>query len=596
MEELVTLNEFKQASGIKKNKLAQFTFRAMKLNEVNKIYSNIPTQSPLEYVTALLNHLNIEIEVSEESLNNIPLEKGFITISNHPYGGIDGIILLYLILKKRPDYLLMANHILQKITPLKDVFIPVNSLGDLSDTSSFSGLRTAIKSLSNDNPVGFFPAGEVSTWSKDKRKVSDKPWSKSIIRIIEKAEKPIVPIYFEGGNSRLFYRLAALHPLLQTAKLPSEFTNKKDTKIKVIIGKPIKITEQKSFTKTEKFSKYLRTRTYCLGTDIEHKKFYQISLPKTNRENIPIAALEDSKIIAKKIAELRFSHLLFSSGKFDVFCAKAEQLGIILDEIGKLREITFRKVGEGTGMAKDMDEFDIYYHHMFIWDNENQAIVGAYRLGDGASILRQYGKHGFYISNLFRWKEPFDQIMQHSLELGRSFVQPEYQKKPQSLFLLWKGILFFLLKNNQYRYLIGPVSISGDYSSLSKFLIIKYIQTNYYDKENARYIKARKKFRYKNTDADVNIDDFGAEDIGRLENIIENIEPNQFKLPILIKKYLKQNAKFIGFNLDPAFNNCLDGLILLDLHNMDKTTLENLTKEITDIKVPERIENSTLSK
>jgi putative hemolysin len=577
MEELISVEAFKSASGIKQKHIANLTFKALKLDEINKIYASVPHQSPIEYVSQLLENLNIEVVVDEKSLNNIPLENGFATISNHPFGGIDGIVLLYLILKKRPDFHLMANHILQRITPLSEVLIPVNPMQDISDKSSLAGMRKAMKLLNENVPVGFFPAGEVSSWHSDKRKITDKPWSKTIVRMLKKAEKPIVPIYFEGLNSAFFYSLSAIHPLLQTAKLPSEFTNKKNKKIKVIIGKPIKVVEQKSFDKIDKFSKYLRTKTYALGLDLEHKKFYSnIKFPKRSGLKQEIEPLENPEIVNLEITRLEKNKLLFESGKFQVYCAKAEDLGIIMDEIGKLREITFRAVGEGTGLSKDLDEYDLYYHHMFIWDKENLQILGAYRLGDGNSILKSYQKTGFYIHSLFRWKKPFNDILSQSLELGRSFVQPAYLKHPQSLFLLWKGILFYLMSNKSYRYLVGPVSISNEYSNVSKSLIVKYLKANYYDNTNAKHIKSRKKFRYTINNPDVNIDDFDVNDLSKLDSIVEGIEPNHFKLPVLIKKYLKQNAKFIGFNLDPAFNNCLDGLIILDLNDMNQETFDAL--------------------
>jgi putative hemolysin len=286
MEELITLEAFKSASGIKQKRIANFTFKALKLDEINRIYASVPHQSPFEYVSQLLENLNIEVVIDEKSLKNIPLEKGFVTISNHPFGGIDGIVLLYLILKKRPDFHLLANHILQRITPLSEVLIPVNPMLEVSDKSSLAGIRKAMMLMGENVPVGFFPAGEVSSWHSDKKKITDKPWSKSIVRMIKNAEKPIVPIYFEGLNSAFFYSLSAIHPLLQTAKLPSEFTNKKNKKIRVIIGKPIKVVEQKSFKNIDKFSKYLRTRTYALGLDLDHKKFYEnIKIDEPNKKH-----------------------------------------------------------------------------------------------------------------------------------------------------------------------------------------------------------------------------------------------------------------------------------------------------------------------
>ncbi|MCB9197099.1 MAG: lysophospholipid acyltransferase family protein [Flavobacteriales bacterium] len=589
MEELVSVADFKLASGIKREGLAKITHKTLKINEINQLYSQLPKEDPKQFVDRLLEILGIQVEISKESLDNIPLSGGFISISNHPFGGLDGIILLKIMLDKRPDYLLMANKILSRITPLKDVLIPVNPF-DQQEESNFGGLRKTIEMINQDLPVGFFPAGEVSVWHSDKRKVTDKPWNKSVVRIIQKSEKPVIPIYFEGGNSPLFYSLAMLHPLLQTAKLPSELTNKKNKVIKVVIGKPITKREVQSFSNTDKFSKYLRTRTYCLGASINHQKFYQFKWQKKAGETEPVETLLSPNELGKLVNSLPDNTLLFTSGKYQVYCEKASGLGLILDEIGKLREITFRNVGEGTGKSKDLDEFDLYYHHLFIWDKDAQQIVGAYRIGDGQMIQERYGKVGFYISTLFKWKDDFNSTLSQSMELGRSFVQPAYQKTPQSLFLLWKGILYFLLKNDHCRYLVGPVSISNDYSKLSKSLIIRYIQKNYFNQSAAKWIKARRKFRYRTKNADIAIDELDANDIEMLDKIIENVEPNHFKIPILLKKYIKQNAKFIGFNLDPSFNNCLDGLVLLDLREVDMETIYALSKEMNDDNILNRIQ------
>lgn len=593
-EQLVSVEEFKQATGIKREGIARLTHKTLKIGVINEIYAQLPKTNAADFIDSLLDLLGVTIEVSEESLNNIPLEGGFISVANHPFGGLDGIILLKIILKKRPDYKVVANKLLMKIEPLKEVIVPVNPFEQIKD-SNISSLRKTIELIGRDVPVGFFPAGEVSAWHADKRKITDKPWNKPVIRIIHKSEKPILPVYFDGQNSPLFYSLAMLHPLLQTAKLPSELTNKKNKTIKVVIGKPISKREQKAFSNVEKFSKYLRTRTYCLGANINHQKFYKPKvetklLTDANSSFEALAPFLPKEEVAKMVHQLPASALLFSSNKYQLYCATSNEMGHLMDEIGKLREYTFRSVGEGTGKSKDIDEFDLYYKHLFIWDADELQIVGSYRIGDGQSIYNQFGKHGFYISTLFKWKDEFNSILGQSVELGRSFIQPAYQKTPQSLFLLWKGILYYLLKNDHFRYLVGPVSISNDYSKVSKSLLIQYIRKNYFNNYWAKHIRARRKFRYNLRNTDIEINDLDANDLDKLDKIIENVEPNHFKIPILLKKYLKQNAKFIGFNLDPNFNNCLDGLILLDLREVDIDTIYALSKEMNDDHIITRIQ------
>jgi hypothetical protein len=266
----------------------------------------------------------------------------------------------------------------------------------------------------------------------------------------------------------------------------------------------------------------------------------------------------------------------------------------ILHEIGRLRELTFREVGEGTNRATDLDEFDLYYNQMFIWDRDEEKIVGAYRIGKGADIIRQFGVQGFYTQSLFRMKKGFKDTLNQSLELGRSFIVKEYQRKPLPLFLLWKGILYFLLRNPEYRYLLGPVSISNTYSDKSKELIIRYIMANFYDYQSAKHIHPRN--RHKVTTRDENLNtalENMTDDIRSLDKFIGDIDEYNKGLPVLLKKYLGLNAKIIGFNVDPKFNNCLDGLIILDLFDVPQETIVSLSKEANDMSILERFYSNT---
>jgi len=291
-----------------------------------------------------------------------------------------------------------------------------------------------------------------------------------------------------------------------------------------------------------------------------------------------IAPEGDRRAIVQEVATLPMEQHLVDQGGFVVYFASAAQIPQTLQEIGRLREIAFREVGEGTGNARDIDIYDAYYWHLFIWDSEHQRIAGGYRIAEGEAIYASRGIEGFYISSLFKIDEGFGTILRQSLELGRSFVLPEYQKKRLPLFLLWKGILFFLLKCPECRYLIGPVSISKFYSELSKSLIVEFVKEHYYDEEHAQFITPRTPFSVPQTDIDLKSVLEDLPDIEALENVLEHIEPEYFRLPVLLKQYIKQNARFIGFNLDPNFNDALDGLMLLDLTHVRRETIENLSK------------------
>jgi len=568
---------------------AKLLMYILRLNKLNDLYSANCEKTGVEFINGLIDDLGIKFEFDEEELKRIPLDGSFISISNHPFGGIDGILLIKLLSDIRPDFKVMANFLLQKIEPLKDCFLGVNPFENRKGAaSSMGGIKEGLRHMSEGAPLGIFPAGEVSAYQSQSNNITDKQWQPSILKFIKKAEVPVVPIYFQGNNSLIFYLMGMIHPALRTVKLPSELLNKKNKTIRIRIGNPISVKDQKGFSDINQYGRFLRAKTYMLGTAIEVKKFYE-NKPKLKKSKAAdvIPAVETG-LIKREIANLS-EHLLFKSKKFSVYCAPSDQMPSVLNEIGRLREITFREVGEGTNQSIDIDEYDLYYHQLFIWDEENEKIVGAYRVGKGKEILNKYGLKGFYLHSLFKMKKAFQPVMSESIELGRSFIVKEYQRKPMPLFLLWKGIMYFLLKNPDCRYLIGPVSISNEYSNISKDLIIKFIMQSYFDYDMGQFIKSRNKFKVKVKGHDMDILlEAAKSDINKLDKLIGDFEVSNDKLPVLLKKYISLNAKIIGFNIDPNFNDCLDGLIVVDLFDVPVNMIESLTKEINNEEVTSR--------
>ncbi|MCD6556361.1 MAG: lysophospholipid acyltransferase family protein, partial [Bacteroidales bacterium] len=419
--------------------------------------------------------------------------------------------------------------------------------------------------------------------------ISDRKWQNSLIKLIKLAQVPVVPIYFQGNNSWIFHLLGNVYPALQTARLSKEFFNKKKKTIKIRINKPISVKELNEFHDIERLSRFLRAKTYALGTPFEVKKFIRPKfIPKAKKVEKIIDPIPFEKI-QPEINLLKENHHLFDSNEYSVVCGPSVEIPNILNEIGRLREITFREVGEGTNRSLDIDEFDLYFYQLIIWDNENKKIAGAYRVGKGNEIMEKYGVNGFYINTLFNLKAGFYPVLEESLELGRSFIIKEYQRKPFSLFLLWKGILYFLLKNTEYRYLIGPASISNDFSKFSQSLIIDFFKENFFNHELSKYIQPRKRFKIKqnpNFDNDVFIQNT-KQDVKKLDKFIQDIEPD-YNTPVLFKKYIQLNAKLLGFNVDPKFNNCVDGLMILDIFDVPLNTLKALSKELEDDTILER--------
>jgi|WetSurMetagenome_2_1015567.scaffolds.fasta_scaffold06104_1 putative hemolysin len=562
----------------------------LKYKKLNKVYCSNCEKDPVVLINSLLDELDLKYEIPEEDLRNIPDSGGFITVSNHPYRGIDSILLLKIILEKRKDFKIMASESLQRIEPLKEIIIPVeNSEGPYKRKSLFTGVRDGILYVRNNHCLGLFPAGEVTSEFEISKYMLDSEWQTAALKFIKNARVPVIPVYFHGTKSKLSFILRKLNPLTRFADLPSELDNKKNRIVKVRIGSPVSLKEQSDFRDIARYGRYLRARTYLLGSSLEAGNFFLKRRYSKKAEVQPVADPVAADLLAAEFECLREKYELFTTGNYSVVCAPAWVIPRIFNEIGRLRELTFREVGEGTNKSLDIDEYDLYYHHLFIWDMDDKRIVGAYRIGKGFDISSIYGLNGFYINSLFRISRKFLPVMRESLELGRSFIVKDYQRKAIPLFLLWKGIMIFLLRNPEYRYLIGPVSMSNEFSRFSKSLIVEFISTYFFDKEKARYITPKREFLVKPDkliDREIFIDAAEA-DINKIEKIIMNIEPG-YRMPILLKKYLEINGKIIGFNIDPKFNDCLDGLIILDVYNTPPGFVQGLSREMKDESVIER--------
>jgi len=563
--------------------IAKFLIQLKRFNKINKIYSQNLDKDGIEFIDSVLETLGIKFEVAEEDLARIPAKGAFITVSNHPFGGLDGLILLKILREKRPDYKLLANYLLHKIDSLKDFSIPVNKIENThSEKFSFTEIKATIQHLDAGNSIGLFPAGVISK-AAGLNKSSDVKWQNGFLNFIKKAEVPVVPIYFQGNNSWVFHLLGSIHPLLQSVRLPKEFFNKAKTVIRVRIGRPISVEEQAEFKDLELYGRFLRAKTYALGTPFEVKKFFRPQfIPRVKKVETIIDPVPLDKLLPE-IELMREKYHLFDSSEFSCMCAPSVEIPNVLNEIGRLREITFREVGEGTNRSLDLDEFDLYFNQLIVWDNTNKRISGAYRIGRGDEIMQRYGVKGFYIQSLFKIAPDFYPVLNQSLEMGRSFILKEYQRRPLSLFMLWKGILYFLLKHTEYRYLIGPASISNDFSKFSQSLIIDFFKANYFNHELAKHITPRMKFKIKenpNFDNEAFIRNTSS-DVAKLDKFIQDIEPN-YRTPVLFKKYIGLNAKLLGFNVDPLFNYCVDGLMMLDIFDVPITTLKALSKELDD--------------
>ncbi|MCH3883903.1 GNAT family N-acyltransferase [Tenacibaculum aquimarinum] len=585
---LVTSKEIAQVIGLEKwgflgTFIGWVLMKITRISAVNRLYDNNKDKSDLDFLNGILNDAQIEFEIPEDDLKRIPKDGAFITISNHPLGGIDGVLLLKLLVEKRADYKIIANFLLHRAEPLKPYIMPVNPFENRKDAkSSIAGIKNSLLHLREGKPLGIFPAGEVSTYKDGELKV-DKPWEQGAVRLIKKAKVPVIPIYFHAKNSKLFYILSSISDTLRSAKLPSEVMTQKRRVVKVRIGKPISVKDQDTYPDIPSFYEFIRKKTYMLAnpfqkTPVKILSSQNLKIPKKAKK---ITAQRSPELFQKEIDQLRDDgNRLLASKNYEVFFANAKEIPNLLHEIGRTREITFRDVGEGTNKPLDLDKYDKYYYHLILWDSNKNSLVGAYRMGLGKDIFKKHGINGFYVHSLFRIEPELYSMMENTIELGRAYIVKEYQQKPMPLFLLWKGIVHVTLRYPKYKYLMGGVSISNQFSEFSKSLMIEFMKSHYYDPYVAQYIHPKKEFKVQLKDGDKDfVFDATKADMQKFDKIIDEIEPGALRIPVLIKKYVKQNARLVAFNVDPKFNNAIDGLMYIKVADIPESTVKPVMEE-----------------
>ena len=384
MKKLQHTEDFLSSTNLHKLIKAKAAHPLLRLTGIGKLESLFGSLTPyegLEFVHALFEKMEIESLFDPDELQRIPKKGPFITVSNHPFGAIDGLLLLKLLAPIRPDYKIMASFFLQHLTPIHSHLIFPFQPTPNPLPSSKEDFSLALEQLEAGRGLGLFPAGEVSSLKPHKRQIKDRAWRRETLKLIQQANVPIIPIYFQGNNSAIFHLLGLVNPNLSKAMLPAELFKKKQKSIRVRIGNRILPRELTSFKDIDKYGRFLRAKTYALGSALEVKKFYQPKRKprlKRNKKIIPVADPIAPQLVKRELDSLRSHHLLFTQQNFEIYIAYASEIPFILQELGRLREITFREVGEGTNEASDTDEFDLYYYHLFIWDKDEEAIVGAY--------------------------------------------------------------------------------------------------------------------------------------------------------------------------------------------------------------------------
>lgn len=539
------------------------------LSKLDKFYAQRPAGCDTkEFLRFTLQVLGIDYQVIQGALTNVPEKGPTVVVANHPLGCVEGVILAELLLHIRSDVQVLANQYLKTVPELDNLFIGVDVFeGNNAHKANLKALRQAHQHLEQGGLLLLFPAGEVSQLIDSKAKrLEDKEWSRSVSSLIRKSRATTVPVFIDGQNSQRFYLAGKVHPLLRTLMLGRELLNKESECIDISIGSAIKYKEVNGLTDGQ-IVNYLRLNTYLLRS---HTKAQPTQMDMMDQD-LPISDPLPIEDLLDDLRTMPSDHLLLSNGEFDVYCTTAEHIPSILHEIGRLREINFRAVGEGTGNAIDLDEFDKDYLHLFIWDRDNQALVGAYRLGLVDHLLVKDGIKGLYSRTLFQFEEPFIESMGKAIEMGRSVIDQNYQKSMAPLLLLWKGIAAYVHRHPEYTHLFGPVSISNDYSDKARQLLADTMTLHYYDSRIAEYVTPSNPLPTKhdlwNTSMLTTLGD-----IQLLSRVIARIDDGR-SVPVLLRQYLGLNGKLISFNVDPDFNNALDGLIMVDLRDVPLKTL-----------------------
>lgn len=549
--------------------------KTLALDELNRIYERtVLEMRDGNFFQSCLDVMRVRYSVSREDMDKIPTDGPLVIVANHPFGGLEGVLLGALMSEARSDVKSLANYLLHNIRELREWVIPVNPFGSPSSRrSNLRGMKEAVQWVKNGGALITFPAGEVSHMQWRQFKVSDSTWSRHIGAIIHHAKANVLPVYFPGRNSILFQLTGLLHSRIRTALLPREFVNKQSKTIEVHIGKPVSWKKLETCGEYENMVDYLRVNTYFLRNRALEKRrdFVSIAAQKIReRKQEPIIPETPRHLLAAEINSLPDERKLVDAGDYAVYIANAETIPSLLNEIGRLRELTFREVGEGTGKASDRDRFDDHYLHLFLWNRTRKELAGAYRLGLIDEILRERGWSGMYTSTLFKFKSGMPKQFENVIELGRSFIRSEYQKNYSCLSLLWRGIGQFIARNPRYNILFGPVSISNDYHALSRTLIVQFLRQYRFDADWSRYIRPRKPYKTRKSKR------FGkrlfssfVRDIDDVSLLVSEIEKNGRGVPILLRHYLRLNATILSFNVDKHFSNVVDGLILVDLTKTD---------------------------
>jgi putative hemolysin len=558
--------------------LPGFAGKLIPMAEVRELYERVRSAPDGFRLETLLEEMQVDLQLPSADLERIPTKGPLVAVANHPFGVLDGAALGVLLSRVRPDVRVMTNSLLEGIPELREHCFFVDPFQtSASAERNLKALKEAIEWLRQGGALAVFPSGEVSQFNVGQGQVADPVWNTVAARLIRKTGANALPVYFCGHNSVTFQLLGLIHPRLRTLVLMQEFLQQRGKKLEVRVGTSIPAELIAGIENDREATEYLRLRTYLLS----YRGKKEISFPSKMRSVLPrkaqetVASAVPQSLLVRDIESLPPKQLLTESSEFAVYAARAAEMPYLLEELGRLREVTFRAAGEGTGKSADLDQFDSYYWHLLLWSKEKKELAGAYRAGNTDEIIRSYGIKGLYTNTVFRYDERLFMKIGSALELGRSFVRTEYQRQYAPLLQLWKGIARFVAAYPQTPVLFGAVSISNEYSRLSREMIVQYFESRDDGREFVDLIQPRTPFRtpkLRRWDCRALCD--ALRNLDELAEPISDVEEDGKGLPILIRQYDKVGGKLVGFNLDRKFSDVVDGLVIVDLRQTDPAVLE----------------------
>jgi putative hemolysin len=563
------------------SRVAQFPGLAGKLSPVSRVrdlYRRVQRSPQGFRLESLLAEMRIGLKIHSADQDRIPPTGPVVVAANHPYGVLDGALLTVLLTRVRSDVKILTNFLLDDIPELQRNCIFVDPFRtDRSVESNRKAMREALSWLERGGMLAIFPSGEVSQFHMPAAHVADPEWNDTAVRLIRRTCATALPVYFCGHNGVGFQLLGMIHPKLQTAFLLQEFLKQEGKTVELRVGSPVPADTIEAMPSDREAIEYLRWRTYLLA----RRKKAETSWPMALRTRLaakiqePVAEPIREDLIEQEIQTLSGDRCLAENADFSVHLATARDIPQLLLEVGRVRELTFRRAGEGTGKSWDLDSFDEYYWHVLLWSKSRRELVGAYRAGNTADILATRGIAGLYTSTLFRYDERLFQQLGPALELGRSFVRQEYQRQYAPLLLLWKGIARLISTHLEIPILFGAVSISNEYNKASREMIYRFFQSRVQDDGVAGLIEPRRPFRPGLLSRwDCRAMCRVLHDLEQLSEPITDVETDGKGLPILLRQYAKIGGRLLGFNVDRKFSNVLDGLVVVDLRQTDAAVLD----------------------